>query len=122
MEPRTARLTARIASELALLGALSGAVVQAAARAEGYPEPAFLAIWAAAPALAVAAAWWVPSRRVRIPILALTIAIELPAIATGAVAAAIVVEALLLAALVATPFDRRTPFARYEPRRLSVVL
>ena len=91
MEPRNARLTARVASELALLGAM-------------------------------AATWWVPSRRVRIPILALTVAIELPAIATGAVAAAIVVEVLLLAALIATPFDHRAPLAQYEHRRLSVVL
>ena len=46
----------------------------------------------------------------------------LPAIATGAMAAAIVVEALLLVALVATPFDRRNTFAPYAHRRLSVVL
>jgi hypothetical protein len=122
MEPRNARLTARIASELALVGALTGALFEGATGADPFPGLALLVVWAAAPALAVAETWWVPSRRVRIPILALTVAIELPAIATGAVAMAIVVEALLLAALIATPFDRRAPLAQYEHRRLSVVL
>jgi len=122
MEPRNARLIARIASESALLGGVAGAFLEAVVRAEPYPGLLFLGVWVAAPALAVAATWWLASRRVRIPILAVAVAIELPAIATGEMGAAIVVEALLLVALVATPFDRRTTFAPYEHRRLSVVL
>src|SRR3989442_13204151 len=106
MEPRNARLIARIASESALLGGVAGAFLEAVVRAEPYPGLLFLGVWAAVPALAVAATWWLASRRVRIPILALPAAIELPAIPTGPIGAANRVRAPPPGAHVPRPFER----------------
>src|SRR2546428_13269650 len=111
MEPRNARLIARIASESALLGGVAGAFLEAVVRAEPYPGLLFLGVWAAAPGLAVAATWWLASRRVRIPILALAVAIRLPAIATCAMAAAVGVQGLPPRAPVATRLRPRDPVA-----------
>src|SRR5207247_7815664 len=81
MEPRNARLIARIASESALLGGVAGAFLEAVVRAEPYPGLLFLGVWAAAAGLAVAATWWLASRRGRIAIRAPGAAMDLPAIA-----------------------------------------
>jgi hypothetical protein len=124
MEPRNACRTARLASSLALfVGTAEAILLGIDPLGPAYAGLAVVVAFALAPTLAVLASWRVPSRRMRLALIAAAMLVELPGLATSPAAAilAVCLETLLLVTLLATPFDRRSSPRRPE-RELSVVL
>ena len=120
MEPRNARV-ARLLAALAAVAALGNVIFLALADSvRSAPEAVLALAGAVAPTLAILVAWWAPSRTARLAMLVVAMLLELPDLVSGGSLLALLVEALLVGLVLATPFDR--PASRKpQPRRLSIV-
>jgi hypothetical protein len=110
----------RIASALAAAGGIGNAVFQAVAVVDLTGPRAVLTVAGAlAPTLAVLVAWWIPSRPLRVAMLAVAMLLAMPALVIDGSALALGVEALLFTAVVAIYTER--PARVTPPRKYSVV-